>query len=67
MNTGAAIRSLRKKSGITQAELAEKIHVSQAMLCQIERGTKLPSLPLSVEIATALGCTVNDILENAAG
>lgn len=65
MNTGAAIRSMREQKGITQAELAEKIHVSQPMLCQIERGTKSPSLPLSAEIAAVLGCTVNDILEAA--
>lgn len=32
------------------------------MLCQIERGTKVPSLPLGKEIADALGCGVEDLL-----
>ena len=37
MNIGAAVRQIRKSKGVSQVELAEKIGVSQAMLCQIER------------------------------
>lgn len=65
MNVGASIRSIREKKGMSQVELAEKVNVTQSMLCQIERGTKAPSLPLSTEIAAALGCTLNDIVEGA--
>ena len=65
MNVGASIRSIREKKGMSQVELAEKVNVTQYMLCQIERGTKVPSLPLSTEIAAALGCTLNDIVEGA--
>lgn len=65
MNVGASIRSIREKKGMSQVELAEKVNVTQSMLCQIERGTKTPSLPLSAEIAAALGCTLNDIVEGA--
>lgn len=65
MNVGASIRAIREKKGMSQAELAEKVNVTQSMLCQIERGTKAPSLPLSTEIAAALGCTLNDIVEGA--
>lgn len=63
MNVGAAIRHIREKRGMTQATLAEKINVTQSMLCQIERGTKTPSLPLSIEIAEALSCTLNELIE----
>lgn len=65
MNVGASIRYIRESKGMTQAELAKKINVTQSMLCQIERGTKVPSLPLSSEIATALNCTLNDIAQGA--
>ena len=41
--------------GMTQAELAEKINVTQSILCQIERGTKAPSWPLGTEIAAFIG------------
>lgn len=66
MNVGAAIRSIRKERGMSQVELAGKVHITQSMLCQIERGTKAPSLPLSTEIADALNCTLNDIVNGAA-
>ena len=65
MSVGTSIRSIRRLKGITQEELAKEINITQSMLCQIERGTKAPSLPLSVEIASALGCTLNDIVEGA--
>ncbi|MBO5990948.1 MAG: helix-turn-helix transcriptional regulator [Lentisphaeria bacterium] len=48
---------------MTQKELAEKVNVDQSMICQIERGTKTPSLPLSVEIAEALGCDIHDLFK----
>ena len=64
MNVGASIRHIRESKGMTQAELAEKINVTQSMLCQIERGTKAPSLPLSTEIAAALNCTLNDLRQS---
>lgn len=63
MNVGEKIKARREALGMPQVELAERAHVSQAMICQIERGTKLPSLPLSAEIAAALNCDVKDFLE----
>lgn len=63
MNIGASIRHIRKEKGMSQVELAKKVNVTQSMLCQIERGTKAPSLPLSMEIANVLGCTLNEIAE----
>ena len=50
---------------MTQKQLAEKVFVDQSMICQIERGTKTPSLPLGKEIADALGCNVDDLLKSA--
>lgn len=63
MNVGASIREIRERKGMSQAELAEQIHVSQSMLCQIERGTKTPSLPLSMEIAAVLDCTLAELVK----
>lgn len=33
------------------------------MIAQIERGTKIPTILLSQEIAKALNCTINDLIE----
>ncbi len=63
MNVGANIRRIREEKGIVQARLAEQAQVSQSMLCQIERGTKLPSLPLGAELARLLGCELQELLQ----
>lgn len=61
MSIGQNIRRLREEKGLTQGCLAEQIGITQSMLCQLERGTKAPSLPLSMEIAQALGCRLEDL------
>lgn len=62
MNVGVAIKSRREELGLSQAYVAEKAGISQAMLCQIERGTKNPSLQISAEIAKMLRCSLDDLL-----
>lgn len=42
MSIGTNIRRIREEKGISQVSLAEQAGISQAMLCQIERGTKKP-------------------------
>ena len=61
MSVGANIKAQRMANNMTQKELAEKVHVEQSMICQIERGTKVPTLPLSMDIAAALGCDIGDL------
>ena len=46
-----------------QQNLADLVHVEQSMICQVERGTTVPTLPLGVEIAEALGCGVEDLVK----
>lgn len=62
MNIGENIRRIRMSQKMTQGELAQHLQISQAMLCQLERGTKILSLPLGKEIADALGCQLNDLI-----
>lgn len=64
MSVGENIRRIREEQRIPQVEVAEKVGISQAMLCQIERGTKNPSLQVSYGIASALGCTVYDLISD---
>lgn len=42
--TGEAIRRLRRRAGLTQKELAERIGVSQSLISRIERGSVDPKL-----------------------
>lgn len=61
MSVGENIRRIREEKGMPQGKLAEAVSVSQSLICQFERGTKTPTLPLSVEIAKALHCKLEDL------
>lgn len=65
MNVGENIRRKRENVGFTQAYVAEQAGVTQAMLCQIERGTRNPSLQLGAEIAKILNCSLESLLKDA--
>ena len=65
MNVGENIRKYREKAGMSQKALAEAVFVDQAMICKVEKGIKLPSLPLSMAIAKALGCTMDELTASA--
>lgn len=51
---GRKIKEARNTLGLTQAELAEKIGVSQNFLGDIERGIKLPGLPKLILLCNTL-------------
>lgn len=51
---GRKIKEAREKCGLTQAELAEEIGVSQNFLGDIERGVKLPSLGKLISLSNVL-------------
>jgi transcriptional regulator with XRE-family HTH domain len=51
-SVGGAIRALRRRAGLTQAELAARAHVSQAAVSRLERG-RVGSLTLRTTQAVA--------------
>ena len=65
MNIGANLKRLREAANISQTDLAKKVNVSQAMICQIERGSKSMPITLGAAIAEALGCELLDLVKQA--
>ncbi len=65
-NVGLAIRRMRIGAGLTQAELAHRMHSADATLSRIERGKFSPSQAMLEGIAAALGCSVRDFFEAVA-
>lgn len=59
---GIRIRRTRKAQGLTQQALAELSNQEPSNISHIERGATKLSLPTLVNIANALGVTVDDIL-----
>ena len=62
---GARIEAARKKKGMTQEELADRVGVSQAMINFIEKGKKKPSLETTLAIANEFDTTVESLLSRA--
>ena len=59
---GERIEAARKKKGLTQEELAERVSVSQSMINHIENGNKKPSLETAVALANELGITLDSLI-----
>lgn len=62
---GKRIREERKKSNLTQEQLAELINVSTTYVGFIERGERSITLDKLVSIATALGISVDYLLRDS--
>ncbi len=51
---GQRIKELRKRTGFSQEQLAEKAETSPNYLSRMERGTENPSLDMLIKLAHAL-------------
>ncbi len=56
------ITRLRKRCGLTQAELADKLSYSDKSISKWERGDGLPDIYVLTQMAALFGVTVNDIV-----
>ena len=59
---GKRIKEARKKLKLTQEALAEKAKISNVYLGEIERGTKIPSVPVLVDLIEALEVSADYLL-----
>ena len=59
---GTNIANLRKRQGLTQAGLAEKVNYSDKAVSKWERGESAPDILTLVSLAEVLGVTVDDLL-----
>ena len=60
--TGAMIRSLREKSGLTQAELADRLYVSDKTVSKWENGKGHPDISLLEPLAEIFEISVTELL-----
>ena len=56
------IKEVREQKGLSQNELAWKIHCTQGLISLMESGSQEPKLSLVIEICDALGCSVDYLL-----
>ena len=60
--TGATVKLLRERQGMTQTELADRIGVSNKAVSKWETGKGLPDLSLIQPLAQALGVSVIELM-----
>lgn len=67
VKVGKRIAELRKEQGLTQKELAAKLHITDGAVSKWERGVNFPDLSLIEPLAAALDTSVIELLslENA--
>lgn len=59
---GAFVARVRAERGLTQRQLAERLYVSDKTVSKWERGLSLPSVPLLVPLAGALGLSISELM-----
>lgn len=61
---GNNVRSIRKKVKLSQEELAFRVDSARNYIGCIERGEKIPSVTILMDIATALNCNIKDLFHD---
>ena len=64
--TGEKIRIARKKAGLSQGELADRLDVTRSLVGQYERGVRNPKPSTIQRIADALGIPFTELLPESA-
>ena len=62
---GSYIRSLRTQNGMTQAQLADRLCVTDKAVSKWERALSYPDITLFPRLADLLGVTVDDLLRES--
>ena len=60
--TGEFICESRKKLGMSQRELANKLNITDKAVSKWERGLSFPDISMLIPISEALGISLYDIL-----
>lgn len=63
MDIGNKIRTSRQTAGMTQCELAEKLHVTPQAVSNWERGERLPGFEMIPALATTLGVSYKELFD----
>ena len=62
MNFAEEIKRLRTERKLTQAQMAELLHVSRQTISSWENGRNLPDLEMTVQIARIFGLSLDQLI-----
>lgn len=63
MITGELLREARKRAGLTQKQVADKLHVRPQIICLWERGNRYPKIQSLDKLADAIGCSIAELVD----
>ena len=58
------LRTLRKRAGKTQQEVADEIGIESGSYCRYENGSRIPTTDIIIKLANAFGVLVEEIYGN---
>lgn len=58
------VKSRMRELKLQSKDLAQKVHVSPAMMCYILQGVRTPSLTTTANIAEVLGMKIDEIVKH---
>ena len=61
---GKRIREARKQKALTQQQLAEALGITDVYISEIERGNKMPSIPLFIAFVEVLDISADYLLRD---
>jgi len=64
MNFSERLKSEREKKGWSQAELADKIHVSRQSVSKWETGKNYPTIEVIIDLSDLFGITIDELLRS---
>ncbi|UNT93645.1 MULTISPECIES: helix-turn-helix domain-containing protein [Allobaculum] len=64
MSTGTILKQLRDASMMTQAQLADKVHVTRQAVSRWENGETIPGADLLVKLSEVFGVSIDALLES---
>lgn len=62
-SVGGNIKARRMALGMEQTKLAEAVGISQSLMAQFERGSKVPNVILAKDIAKVLQCDLEELVK----
>lgn len=67
MNIGRALRYYRKKTDMSQADIAEKLQISRQAYSNYENGKREPNIQLICDMAQVFDITTDEFFAKAMG
>ena len=65
LTMGDRIREARKKNGLTQEQLSERLEVSVEFVSKIERGLNMPSMQIFIKLVEILNVSADYLLRDS--